>query len=186
MARDRPLVLMLEDVHWIDSNSIELPEDLMAVTDLAPVLFLALFRPSPQDLSWRFHEKASRDFYHRYTQVLLRPLDEQQSRDLVRNLLHVEGLPESTRQLILEKSEGNPFYVEEVIRSLLDAGVVVRDGEDFRATEEIADIAVPDTLAAVLTTRLDRLDDEVRLVAQTAAVIGAGVLVEHSQRRSRR
>ena len=172
MARDRPLVLMLEDVHWIDSNSIELLEDLMAVTDLAPVLFLALFRPSPQDLSWRFHEKASRDCYHRYTQVLLRPLDEQQSRDLVRNLLHVEGLPESTRQLILEKSEGNPFYVEEVIRSLLDAGVVVRDGEDFRATEEIADIAVPDTLAAVLTTRLDRLDDEVRLVAQTAAVIG--------------
>jgi class 3 adenylate cyclase/tetratricopeptide (TPR) repeat protein/ribosomal protein L40E len=172
VARHQPLVLVFDDVHWFDSNSIELLEDLMAVTDVAPVLMLALFRPSPQDMSWRFHEKASRDFHHRYTQIQLRPLDEDQSRDLVRNLLHVEGLPKSMRELILAKSEGNPFYVEEVIRSLLDAGVVVRDGEDFRAMTEIEDIAVPDTLAAVLTTRLDRLDDKSRLVAQTAAVIG--------------
>lgn len=172
MAQNRPLILVLDDVHWIDSNSIELLEDLMAVTDAAPVLILALFRPAPQDRSWRFHEKASREFHHRYTNIRLRPLDGDESRDLVRNLLHVEGLPESMRNLILEKSEGNPFYVEEVIRSLLDAGVVVRDGDDFTATKEIEDIAVPDTLAAVLTTRLDKLDDQTRLVAQTAAVIG--------------
>ena len=172
MARKRPLVMVLDDLHWIDSTSIDLLEHLMAVTDDALVLILALFRPSRDDPSWRFHEKASRDFYHRYTQVLLLPLDETQSRDLVRNLLHVEGLPDSTRHLILAKSEGNPFFVEEVIRSLLDAGVIVRDGDGFRTTEEINDIAVPNTLAAVLTTRLDRLPEETKLVAQTAAVIG--------------
>ena len=82
------------------------------------------------------------------------------------------------RELILAKSEGNPFFVEEVIRSLLDAGVVVKQGDGFRATEEIEDIAVPDTLAAVLTTRLDRLDDQTRLVAQTAAVLGREFTLE--------
>ena len=172
MARKRPLVMVLDDLHWTDSNSIELLEALMAVTEDALVLILALFRPSRDDPSWRFHEKAARDFHHRYTHIQLHPLDESQSRDLVRNLLHVEGLPETVRRLILEKSVGNPFFVEEVIRSLLDAGVVVRDGESFRATEEIEDIGVPDTLAAVLTTRLDRLPDETKLVAQTASVIG--------------
>ena len=172
LAHRRPLVMVLDDLHWADSSSLELLENLMAVTEDAVVLILVLFRPSREDPSWQFHEKASRDFYHRYTHIQLRPLDDAQSRDLVRNLLHVEGLPEGMRRLILSKSEGNPFFVEEVIRSLLDAQVVVRDGEGFRATEEINDIAVPDTLAAVLTTRLDRLPDETKLVAQTAAVIG--------------
>ena len=80
--------------------------------------------------------------------------------------------PESVRHLILKKAEGNPFYVEEVIRSLLDQKLVVRDGERWRATHEIANIAIPDTLAGVITARLDRLDEESRHTAQTASVLG--------------
>ena len=172
LAASRPLVLVFEDLHWVDPTSLDLLEGLMPLTDRVPLVIVALFRPQRQDPSWRFHEVASRDFEHRYTPLFLEPLDEEGSRALVAGLLHVEGLPESMRALILRKSEGNPFFVEEVIRSLLDAGVVVPDGENWRATHEIEDIAVPDTLTALLTTRLDRLDDESRRVVQTAAVIG--------------
>jgi tetratricopeptide (TPR) repeat protein len=90
----------------------------------------------------------------------------------VANLLYVEGLPESLRTMILTKAEGNPFFVEEVVRSLIDAGVVVQEGEGWRATREIAHIDVPDTLSAVLNTRLDALSDTSKRVAQTASVLG--------------
>ncbi|MBI4790196.1 MAG: AAA family ATPase, partial [Chloroflexi bacterium] len=168
----QPLVLVFEDLHWADSTSLDLIEKLMELTDRVPLMILALFRPQRQEPSWRFHEVASRDYAHRYTALALEPLDEPSSRALVANLLHIEDLPEKVRALILIKAEGNPFYVEEVIRSLLDAKLVVRDNGHWRATREIENIAVPDTLAGVIAARLDRLDDESKHTAQTAAVIG--------------
>ena len=172
LASIGPLVLVFEDLHWADPSSLELLGRLLPVTDRAALMIIALFRPQRQDPSWIFHEAASRDYPHRYTQITLEPLDEQHSRTLVANLLEIEDLPESVRALILRKAEGNPFFVEEVIRSLLDGKLVVREGEHWRATREIANITVPDTLVGVITARLDRLDEDSKHVAQTAAVIG--------------
>ena len=167
-----PIVLVFEDLHWIDPTSLDLIERLMELTDRVGLVIMALFRPWRGEPSWRYHEKAQRDYGHRYTSVLLEPLDEDYSRMLVGSLLHVEDLPEKVRALILAKAEGNPFFVEEVIRSLLDAKLVVRENSHWRATREIENIALPDTLAGVITARLDRLDEESKLIAQTASVIG--------------
>jgi class 3 adenylate cyclase/tetratricopeptide (TPR) repeat protein len=172
LARARPLVLVFEDLHWIDPTSLELLEQLMSLSDRAPVMIIGVFRPWRQEPSWRFHEVASRDYSHRYTPVVLEPLGEEDSRQLVANLLHIEDLSEKVRRLILAKAEGNPFFVEEVIRSLLDAGQVVRENSHWRATREIENISLPDTLSGVITARLDRLVETSRRVAQTAAVIG--------------
>ena len=165
-------MLVFEDLHWTDPTSLEVIDHLMACTDRAPVALLALFRPQRQEPSWRFHETAERDCVDRYTTIALEPLDEDSSRSLVANLLQIEDLPESVRGLILTKAEGNPFYVEEVIRSLLDAQLVVWEDGHWRATREIDSIAVPDTLAGVINARLDRLEPQPRRVAQTASVIG--------------
>jgi len=172
LAAQRPLVLGFEDLHWVDPTSLELLTALLPLTESAPLCVVAVFRPNTQDASWQLHELAAREYRHAYTSVALQPLDEDQARTLVANLLEIEDLPERVRALILRKAEGNPFYVEEVIRSLLDAGLVVREDEHWRATREIENIAVPDTLAGVITARLDRLDDEARHAAQTAAVVG--------------
>ena len=102
----------------------------------------------------------------------MEPLDENDSRSLVANLLQIEDLPERVRALILAKAEGNPFFVEEVIRSLLDAGLVVRHEGHWRATREIESITVPDTLAGVITARVDRISEESNRVLQTASVMG--------------
>ena len=172
LAGARPTVLYLDDVHWADPTSLELLHALMPVTDRAPLLLLLALRPRPQDASWQLYEAAARDYGHRFTPVRLQPLAEADSRALVRNLLAIEDLPERVRQLILDKSEGNPFFLEEVIRSLLDAGLVVRQGDHWRATREVISLRVPDTLVGVITARLDRLDDAARQTAQAAAVLG--------------
>jgi class 3 adenylate cyclase/tetratricopeptide (TPR) repeat protein len=172
LAARQPLVLAFEDVHWVDLTSLELIESLLQLTGSAPLMLLGIFRPNKQDSSWRLHEAGVRDYSDRYVTVMLQPLDEGESRQLVGNLLEIEDLPEKVRALILRKAEGNPFFVEEVIRTLLDAKLVVREGEHWRAAREIENIAVPDTLAGVITARLDRLDDASRYVAQTASVVG--------------
>ena len=172
LAERQPLVLVFEDLHWFDPTSIDLVERLMEITDRAALMVLGLFRPWRQELSWRFHETAVRDYAHRYTPLALEPLDNDCSRELVANLLHVEDLPEKVRQLIMTKAEGNPFFVEEVIRSLLDTGLVIRENSHWRATQDIETLAVPDRLAGVITARLDRLDEESKRVAQSASVIG--------------
>ena len=171
-ARNRPLVLVFEDLHWADPTSLDLLETLFPLTDRGPLMLLAVFRPVRQDPAWRLHEIATRDYVHRYTSIVIEPLGEDDSRTLVGHLLHVEDLPDRVRALILTKAEGNPFFVEEVIRSLLDAELVVRENSQWRATKEIENIALPDTLTGVITARLDRLSEESRSVAQTASVIG--------------
>jgi class 3 adenylate cyclase/tetratricopeptide (TPR) repeat protein len=172
LAAARPTVLFLDDLHWSDPTSLELLHTLMPLAERAPLLLLLAFRPRRQDPSWQLHETAARDFAHCYTSIALQPLDESGSRLLVSNLLTIEDLPESVRRLILDKSEGNPFFLEEVIRSLLDAGLVVRQGDHWRAAREIVSLRVPDTLVGVITARLDRLDDASRQAAQAAAVLG--------------
>ena len=171
-AQIQPLVLVFEDLHWADPTSLELLETLFSLTDRGSLMLLGVFRPVRQDLAWRFHENASRDYAHRYTSVAIEPLGEEDSRSLVGHLLQVEDLPEQVRSLILSKAEGNPFFVEEVIRSLLDSELVVREGDRWHATQEIEHIALPDTLTGVITARLDRLNEDSRIVAQTASVIG--------------
>lgn len=172
LAQRRPTVVVLEDLHWADPTSLDLLVELLSLTERQPLLLLAICRPQRQEPSWRFHEAAQRDFPHRYLALELRALDEDQSRTLVANLLHVEDLPLKVRNLILGKAEGNPFFVEEVIRSLLDAGLVVRRNAHWVATREIERIALPDTLAGVIAARLDQLAEEAKRLAQTASVIG--------------
>jgi tetratricopeptide (TPR) repeat protein len=167
-----PVVLVLDDLHWADPTSLNLLESLLPLVQRARLMVVAVLRPQRQEPAWHFHETAARDYAQRYQAQMLQPLDESDARQLVANLLHIEDLPEKVRQLILKKAEGNPFFVEEVIRSLLDSGLVVRDDGHWRATRAIENIAVPDTLAAVINARLDRLGDEARGVAQSAAVIG--------------
>ena len=172
LAAERPLVLSFEDLHWTDSASIDLVLELLNVAEHSTLLLLLVFRPRRQEVSWQVHETAERDHPHLYTAINLAPLDDSDTRELVSSLLTVDGLTDSVRDLILSKSEGNPYFVEEVIRSLIDQELVLHQGDRWVATDAVADFAVPDTLSAVLTTRLDQLSPHPRSVAQAASVIG--------------
>jgi ABC-type oligopeptide transport system substrate-binding subunit len=173
-ADERPLVLVCEDLHWADSISIELLEQLLALSARVPLLLLCVFRPETEHASWRIRETAARSYRHRHTDVWLDPLSAAESEALVGNLLHVEDLPSGLRDRILAHAEGNPFYVEEIIRSLIDQGAIVRDEATGRweAARDVAEIPIPDTLHGVLMARIDRLQEETKRVLQMASVIG--------------
>jgi tetratricopeptide (TPR) repeat protein len=175
---NRPLVLFLDDLHWVDPTSLELLESLLPLVDSTPLMIITAFRPRREEPSWAYHEKVGRDYHYRYQAISLSPLDQDQSRELVGKLLEVEDLPEQVRQTILNKSEGNPFFVEEIIRSLLDAELVVREDDHWRATQEIKNVAIPDTLVGVINARLDRLDEDCRQITQAAAVLGRDFALE--------
>jgi ABC-type oligopeptide transport system substrate-binding subunit/class 3 adenylate cyclase len=178
----RPLVVVCEDLHWADPTSIELLEYLLPLTDRAPLLFLCAFRPERGHGCWALRESAARRYRYGHTDLWLEPLSPAESQTLVVNLLRaegphpepVEGLPAELRGRILGHAEGNPFYVEEIIRSLMDSETIARDETTgrWRTTREVADIHIPDTLHGVLVARIDRLQEETKRILQLAAVVG--------------
>jgi class 3 adenylate cyclase/tetratricopeptide (TPR) repeat protein len=172
LLKSSPLILFLDDLHWSDPTSIELLQSLLELSERAPLMITTAFRPRRSEPFWEFHTQAERAHSPRYHALNLQPLSEAQSRQLVSNLLQIEELPEKVRLKILEKSEGNPFFVEEIIRSLLDGGLIVQENDHWYATSEINTLSVPDTLIGVITARLDRLPDETRRTLQAAAVLG--------------
>ena len=173
-----PVILFLDDLHWADPTSLELLASLLPLTYTKPLLVITATRPQKQSLSWEFHRSNESSYRGRFSKILLDSLDENQARSLIANLLKIEDLPEEVRHLIFEKAEGNPFYMEEVIRSLLDKGLVVKKDGHWQATKEIHSIALPDTLAGLITARLDRLNEPSRHILQAAAVIGREFTIE--------
>jgi len=172
LSQQKPLLLILEDMHWSDNLSLDLLNLMMDDLSLAPMLLLCVYRPYREHRSWHISSQASAKCLDRYTELTLRGLTEHESRRLVQSLLRIENLPDSIRESILQKAEGNPFFVEEVIRSLIESDIIYQDGDRWYARDAVSDITVPDTIQSVIMSRIDRLEDEVRYVLQSAAVIG--------------
>src|SRR5215207_4128593 len=167
-----PTVIVLDDLHWADTASLDLLLSVAALVEDLPLLIVCLLRPDKGAPSWSAIERARERLGARYTEILLEPLDAADSKELLGNLLYIEDLPESVRILILNKAEGNPFFVEEVIRTLIDSEYIVQENNHWRATREIVNVNIPDTLTGVLSARIDRLPENTKHVAQTAAVLG--------------
>src|ERR687893_160068 len=167
-----PTMIVLDDLHWADTASLDLLLSVAALVEDLPLLIACLLRPDKGAPSWSAIEKARSQLGAHYTEILLEPLDAEASKVLLGNLLYIEDLPESVRILILNKAEGNPFFVEEVIRTLIDSEYIVQENNHWRATREIVNVNIPDTLTGVLSARSDRLPENTKHVAQTAAVLG--------------
>ncbi|HEY1297074.1 MAG TPA: AAA family ATPase [Chloroflexota bacterium] len=172
LARPRGFVLVLDDLHWSDTLSLDVLSMLMDAITLAPLLLICVYRPHAEHRVAHLAINAARRCAGRYTEIQVRELTPQQSRDLINSLLGVRDLPPALSDLILEKAQGNPFFVEEVIRALIDAGVVYRDGDGWCARPEIAGVAVPASIQSVILSRVDRLQEDTRHVLQSASVIG--------------
>jgi tetratricopeptide (TPR) repeat protein len=134
-------------------------------------------RKSP---AWQIKMVSDDQYHHRYTELTLRPLSDSESNELVNRLLAIAEIPDSLRSSILEKSDGNPFFIEEVVRTLIETDVVVPedrevDGTTVRywtATSDGTELSIPDNLQSLLASRMDRLEEATRATLQLASVIG--------------
>jgi|SRR5581483_442424 len=167
-----PLVLVCDDLHWADAASVETLLQVLTTVAGLPILFILSSRPERTSAGWRLLSGARDVYGDALTEMRLDPLSLDDSRTLVSNLLTVESLPEPTRDAILAKAEGNPFFVEEVIRMLIDRGAIIREGNRWVATDKVAGIEIPDTLHGLLLARIDRLPAESRRTLRVASVIG--------------
>jgi tetratricopeptide (TPR) repeat protein len=173
LSARKPVVVLFEDLHWADQSSIDLLNYVLPLTTKAPVTFICASR-SRQDPAaiWEKINPVVDQLRAHVMEVPLQPLSTESSRSLIEQLLGGFSLPETLAAEIVDKSDGNPFFLEEVLRSLIEGGTLAPAGESWRVTSVTAVSAVPDTIQGVLLSRIDRLAEELKSLLQKASVIG--------------
>ena len=167
-----PLVIVIEDLHWADTSSIELLESLFRLAETQRILFINVFRPNHPKTGDRIIKCVKENLPVYYVEINLQPLNEQMSEMLINNMLNIRGLQHSVVDQIILRSGGNPFFIEEVVRSFIDEGAVVKANGEFKVTEKMEQMVIPHTINDVLMARIDRLDENTRELIRIASVIG--------------
>jgi class 3 adenylate cyclase len=172
IAARQPLIIVLEDLHWADPSSVDLLVRLLSITTTNAILICLVTRNERDSSGWRLVSAAREMLGGSLRELTLTPLSDNDSRKMVANLLKLETLSEKVRSIILKKSEGNPLFVEEVIRMLIDRGVIVGYNGGWVLTKDVDEMEIPDNLQALLTARVDRLPRDAITVLRIASVIG--------------
>jgi tetratricopeptide (TPR) repeat protein len=167
-----PLVAILEDLHWADTSSIELMESLFRLAGKERVVFINVFRPGYAETGDRIIKTIQENYPEKYTEITIQPLDEKQTETLITNLLNIKGFPPKLKEQIVQRAGGNPYFIEEVVRSFIDEGAVVMKEGGFEVTDQLNSMTIPRTINEVLMARIDRLDQKTRDLVKTASVIG--------------
>ena len=162
----QPLLLVFEDLHWIDAETQALLDSLVESLPTARLLLLVNYRPEYQH-AWG--SKTS------YTQLRLDPLPPASADELLQALVGDDPSLAPLTRLLIARTEGNPFFLEESVRTLVETGVLVGEPGAYRLAQSLPTIQVPATVQAVLAARIDRLSPEDKRLLQTAAVIGTEV-----------
>ena len=172
-ARIRPLVIWFDNIHWMDKASLDLLTFLLPLVEQMPLMFLLLFRPEREKGCWELRGKLAENHSLFYTEIRIEGLSRTDARALLHSLVPIEAWPAGAETLILDRADGNPLYLEEVVRSLMNDGLLA-EGENGRwqFSQTVATITVPETLEGVLLARLDRLEELCRWTAQVASVVG--------------
>ena len=172
LAVDRPLVIVFDDLHWSDEASLSLLLNVVDLSESQPIVFICLARPDTASASWNTIHKMGDKLKDGFYSIELSPLQVDQTEALLNNLLGINDLPKPIQKLIVTKAEGNPFFVEEMIRSLIETKQIVSENGHWKAMSDDAKISLPNTLRGVLSARVDRLAETPKHVLQNAAVIG--------------
>jgi class 3 adenylate cyclase/tetratricopeptide (TPR) repeat protein len=183
LARRRPLVVVFDDLQWAESTFLDLVEHVADWSHDAPILLICVARPEFLDSHphWAGGKLNA-------TSILLGPLSAAESERVVGNLL-TDPLAEEARTRIIDAAEGNPLFIEEFLRMLIDDGLLVRSNSQWVPTTDFGAIPIPATIQALLAARLDQLVSEERAILQRASVVGKvfdqGAIAELSSPRSR-
>ena len=171
-AQQQPVVLILEDLHWADSSSIELLQRVLPTLGSSALLIGVTSRPEYETVGWQFVQTLQQAWSQQTTMIQLDRLSLEASRSMVANLLEIESLSPELRQLIVSKADGNPLFVEEIIRTLIDQQLIRFSDGRWVAQATIVDVDIPDQLQGLLLSRIDRLPEDVQQTLRVAAVIG--------------
>jgi DNA-binding winged helix-turn-helix (wHTH) protein/class 3 adenylate cyclase len=162
----QPLLLVIKNLHWIDAETQAMLDTLMESLPAARFFLLATYRPEYQ------HGWGNKTYY---TQLRLDPLPRESALELVNGLLGDDATLAALKQLLIERTEGNPFFLEENVRTLVEIQALIGEPGAYRLAQALPSIQMLVTVQAVLAARIDRLPPEEKRLLQTAAVIGTEV-----------
>jgi serine/threonine protein kinase/tetratricopeptide (TPR) repeat protein len=165
-------VYILEDLHWADVSTIEMLESLFRLVESHRILVINVLRPNFKNTGERILKTLREKYGKIHYEIRLDPLAETQCETLIRNLVKTGDLPKETAVAIANRTGGNPFFIEEVVRSFIDEGVLEAEDGKFRIRGKINQVEIPDTIQDVLMARIDRLDERKKALLKEASVIG--------------
>jgi len=172
LCLEQPLVLVLEDMHWASPASLDLMERVLALTEERPLMVVVVRRPEAEGHSRHIHELVQQAHGHLYTEVRLQPLPEEAADELVCNMLGGGKVSPPVRRLLIFRGGGNPLFIEELVRSMVDQGLLVQQNGAWVLTCSEEEVMVPESVQGIIQARVDQLDTESRRVLQIAACIG--------------
>ena len=171
LTHERPVVLVFEDLHWVDASSAALIEELASLVASAPLLLCLLSRPD-FDGSFFHPERIASLAGKRFQEIPLAPLWPAESRKLVAELLGSAEVPPGLQRNVEKRAEGNPFFIQEILHSLISSGGIQENGSGGWRLGSREGFAVPDTLQGMIASRVDRLPDRARTAIRFSSVVG--------------
>jgi class 3 adenylate cyclase/predicted ATPase len=165
-SRVQPLILVFEDLHWMDSESEAFLDSFFESLPTARILVLVNYRPEYQ------HRWGRKSYY---TQLRIDPLASASAEEFLQALLGPDPALDPLRRMLIEKTEGNPFFLEESVRTLVETKALVGERGDYRLAREVHTLQIPATAQAILAARIDRLSPEHKRLLQAASIIGKDV-----------
>ncbi|MGW8314574.1 MAG: protein kinase domain-containing protein [Bacteroidales bacterium] len=171
-ASQFPVIIIVEDLHWADQSSIQLLKSLYRLVENHPILFINVFRPDYSETGEKVRASIRDRHGGYYTEIFLQPLDDHQSELLIKNLLKTRVLHPRIKSLVITQTEGNPLYMEEVTRSMIDEGIITLEEGHARVSDKTISGIIPGSINDVLMSRIDKLDEDARTLVKIASVIG--------------
>jgi class 3 adenylate cyclase/tetratricopeptide (TPR) repeat protein len=173
LAERAPTIYFLEDLHWADPSFVELLR--YALLEIRqPAIVLCVYRPTISLFTSQQLSGLSK-FYH---EIRLQDLSLSDAQEMLESLLKTERIPSDLKRFVQDKAEGNPFYLEELVNSLIETETLIRDNGSWKLTRPIAETDISSTIHGVISGRLDRLEKETKRILQEASVIGRAFLYE--------
>jgi len=166
-AQTSPLVFIMEDMHWADTSTIEFIVSLLPIVKNHRILFINIFRPGYTETNELFLNKIAKLYPENHTHISLWPLNRNYCEELIANLINMKPLPLSVREQILDRVNGNPFFAEEIVHSIIYANSAV-----FEAISKKSSPIIPHTISDAILSRIDRLDEKTKNLITIASVIG--------------
>jgi class 3 adenylate cyclase/tetratricopeptide (TPR) repeat protein len=163
LSQDAPLVLIIDDLQWLDKTSEEFISYFIEWISNTKILLLLLYRPEYG------HKWGSRSFYN---QIGIYPMSQEESKTYISCLLNKGEISPQIEEVILQRTSGNPLFMEELMYMLLENGTILKENNSYRLNKTASDHQVPDSIQGIIAGRMDRLEDNIKATMQTAAVIG--------------
>jgi class 3 adenylate cyclase/tetratricopeptide (TPR) repeat protein/regulation of enolase protein 1 (concanavalin A-like superfamily) len=188
LTDEKPLIIILDDLNWADDASLDLISLLIDELSDSPLMLVCIYRLDREHKSWHIGFHASVKYPDKYKEIILQDLTLEKSSKLLESLIHIDYFPKQVKNKILSKAGGNPYFIEEIVRSLIDSGIIYKEDEKkWLVKAEVDEITVPNTVHAILLARIDQLDEDTQKILKCASVIGTifrSKLIQYSLQRS--